>query len=110
MRGKKRGGAGICKGGDAGWLRFWGSRGELGVRAGSRRRGRQLKVGDDRLGPPVCEREGRSCGVFFPGWSAGPLAPGRPSWAVFSFFVLILFLFLLLTVLCYLKKQTCLKR
>jgi hypothetical protein len=31
----------------------------------SRRRGRQLEVGDDRWGPPVCEREGEQGGL---GW------------------------------------------
>jgi hypothetical protein len=42
---------------------------------------------NDRRDRGCSEREREELREFFPGWSAGPLAPGRPSWAGFSFFL-----------------------
>jgi hypothetical protein len=62
-------------------------------------------VGEERTARwvlSVRERKKGAAGVFFPGWSAGPLAPGRPSWAGFFFFLLLFLIFCFL--LCCLKK------
>jgi hypothetical protein len=62
-------------------------------REGGRAVGEERSDGWGRVGR---ERRREGCGAFFPGLLLGRLAPGRPSWVGFSFFVLILFYFLFL--------------
>jgi hypothetical protein len=62
----------------------------------------RLEVGDDtdRWAPSVRGRKGKGLRGAL-GCFAGPLAPGRPSWADFPFFVLLFFSIFLFPVLLF---------
>jgi hypothetical protein len=77
----------------------------------------RLEVGDDRWGPPVCEREGKVAGLGWAGFRCWLISfPGWPRLGCYSFFILFLFLFSdfffhfsLLWFLCFLKFKNILK-
>jgi hypothetical protein len=101
--GNQRGEMGVEGGADGSDTRALDVRGKWGggrqlFQRNRRRLGKRDLTGGVRL---AWGRERRVAGLFPPGCLAGPLAPGRPSWADFLFFVLLFFYIFLFPVLLF---------